>query len=500
PDSNTYTVSPKGDKLAFTLRPQREGFVWSTDVDIYIVDTDPNRGPEQPVLITGAYDGTASNPAFSGDGTKLAWLQMETPKYEADINRIHVFDVMEGRELPLSLARDWDQSPSDLTWSWDDRVLYATVDIKGSTQIFAIDIAEGRRTDITSEYGYGIVEVPQPISASELLVYAGDLDKPGNAFVIPSTYSRGGGGGSGPPPTPRQLTDVNGDKLRGVYLDKAHDFWFKGARGDLVHGWYLLPYGFDAAKKWPLAMIVHGGPQQNNDKAFSYAQWNENMYANAGFFTVLINFHGSPSYGQDFTNSINNQWGGYPYEDLILGLDYLLDQFDFIDSNRMVSLGASYGGYMQNWLNGHTDRFQCLVNHDGEFDLTSSYYSTDELWFPEYDLDGVPFRGAESLKPLYRERYSDGYKRWSPSEYADQMKTPTLFIHGQNDFRLSLSQSIMPFTLLRRKGIQARLMYFPDEDHWTNRKANSIRWFTEVMRWISGCTNTSLPYELPQLL
>ncbi|KAJ1911779.1 dipeptidylpeptidase [Mycoemilia scoparia] len=493
-DLSFYTVSKQGDKVAIVVKPPSIDLAWKTNVDVYLIDVDDHM---HPTLITGSsedghsddgklvkFDGAASHPVFSNDGKKLAWFQMETPCYESDIKRIYIYDI-ETKER-RSIARDWDLSPDSIVWSNDDSTLYVSVEETGKYKLYQMDVQTGtKRKPIINNGNMGRV-LTLPGQNDRLVYFHSETDKTGNIFSIKLNAEDDGSGDSH---EIRQLTDTNADTMKDVYLGKPNEFWFHGAGGDLVHGWFIYPYGFDPAKKWPLAMIVHGGPQQANTQGFSYAQWNPNMYANAGFLTVEINFHGSPSYGQNFTNSIRYQWGGYPYQDIMLGLDYMLKNHgNIIDENRMVSLGASYGGYMQNWINGQTDRFKALVSHDGEFDLTESYYSTDELWFPEYDLGGTPYKHPEV------------YKKWSPSEFVNNMKTPTLFIHGQNDFRLTLDQSITAFTALRRRGVDARLMYFPDEDHWTNKNSNSVRWATEVIRWISKHTNNELPYELPSLV
>ncbi|KAJ1931720.1 dipeptidylpeptidase, partial [Linderina macrospora] len=235
----------------------------------------------------------------------------------------------------------------------------------------------------------------------------------------------------------RQLTHSNEDKLQNVHISPAEDFWFAGARNDSVHGWLLKPYNFNPSKKYPLALMVHGGPQGANMHMFGMGQWNPNLYASAGFVTVQINFHGSSSYGQEFTDSITQQWGGYPFEDLMKGVDHVISENAFVDKNRLVALGGSYGGYMMNWLNGNTKRFRALVAHDGQFNTIAGYYSTDELWFPEHDLGGVPFV----------ERSREVYERWNPERLAGEFSTPTLFIHGEKDFRLTTEQSVAPWTL-----------------------------------------------------
>jgi dipeptidyl aminopeptidase/acylaminoacyl peptidase len=241
-------------------------------------------------------------------------------------------------------------------------------------------------------------------------------------------------------------------------------------------GWLLRPAGFDPTKTYPMAYLIHGGPQSSWSDSFS-TRWNPQVYTGAGYVAVFINFHGSTSYGQEFTNSISRNWGSYPYEDIMASLKYVFQTYPFIDSKRVAGLGASYGGYMINWLNGHTeDHFKCFVNHDGLFDLKSMYYSTEELYFPEFDMGGTPFDNPEL------------YDKWNPSKFVQKWRTPTLVIHGGKDYRVPPDQGFATFTALQRRGIPSRLLYFPDENHWVLKQANSLRWHREVLNWINNYT------------
>ncbi|KAJ2795322.1 Dipeptidyl-peptidase 5, partial [Coemansia helicoidea] len=461
-----FAVDGSGAQVAFVVRQPSELMATVTNVDVYLVPAD---GSQAPRLLTGNVDGIASGPAFSPDGRRVAWLQMETPGYESDISRIYVHDI--AANTTQSIARDWTLSPTALLWSADATQLYAVTNDAGDIPVYTVAVPSGRRARIT---GRGAVSGLRRAANGRLLLLRSDHDECNNIHELTVGSDQ-----------LRQLTDVNGDKLRDVYLGAGEDFWFRGARGERVHGWLVKPVGFDPRKKYPLAYLVHGGPQQANSHAFSYAQWNPNMYASAGFVTVQINFHGSPGYGQKFTDSINRQWGGYPFEDLMRGLDHLAT-LGFIDVERAVALGASYGGYMMNWLNARTERFRALVNHDGLFSTPLFWYSTEELWFPEHDFGGLPYH------PNARRTY----ERFNPERYAADFATPTLFVHGANDFRVPLEQSLAPFTLLRRRGIPAKLVYFPNENHWIQRTGNSVRWFTEVLQWISDHTNNTIPYKL----
>ncbi|KAJ2137797.1 dipeptidylpeptidase [Coemansia sp. RSA 788] len=462
-EAEGYAVSNDGQHAAYVVRSPSPDLSWSTNVDIYLV---PCNGSGQPELLTEAYKGAASNPVFSADGSALAWLQMETPGYESDIRRIFVRNITTGQTH--SVARDWDLSPHFMIWSADSSVLYTLVQSRGDSKVVTVNVLTGARAELT---GSGYTASIARLGTDRLLAVYTNTTETHDIYTI-DVNSVGA--------PMRRLTQANRDKLHDVYLGEAEDFWFAGARNEQVHGWMVRPHGFNASQKYPLALLIHGGPQQANGHAFGYAQWNPNMYASAGFVTVQINFHGSPGYGQNFTDSIRQQWGGLPYEDLMKGVDHVIATYGFIDAQRLVALGGSFGGYMANWLNANTDRFSALVAHDGEFNLISGYYSTDELWFAEHDIGGVPF--TANGRP--------NYERFNPERLAAKFKTPTLFVHGASDFRLSLEQSLAPWTLLRRRGIPARLVYFENEDHWINHAGNSVRWYSEVLGWISQWTTS----------
>ncbi|KAJ2058960.1 dipeptidylpeptidase [Coemansia sp. S146] len=461
-----HTVDRQGRNAAFTVRTPEDGQSWTTNVGVYTVPVD---GTDKPRLLSSGIEGISSAPAFSADGRWLAWLQIKELAYESGQKRIYVGDLVSGKVA--AVAHDWDRSPQSLVWSQDGTSLYAVVADSGNNNVYVVDVESGRRKPLTDTGSASAVR----LLGKDLVLLHSNTDSPVDIHRL--NVSSG---------ERHALTAVNRKALKNVYMGSAEDFSFTGARGDQVHGWLVKPPSFDPSKQYPLACLIHGGPQQCNTHSFGHSQWNPNVYASAGFIAVQINFHGSSSYGQNFTDSIQQQWGGYPYEDLMKGLDYLLSEHGFIDGSRMVALGASYGGYMVNWINAQTTRFRALVSHDGMFSVPSFWYSTEELWFPEHDFGGVPF--DPDVRPHY--------ELFNPERCAANFSTPTLFIHGANDFRLTADQSLAPFTLLRRKGIPARLMFFPDENHWTSRTANSVRWYTEVLRWISAFTNTTLPYAL----
>jgi dipeptidyl aminopeptidase/acylaminoacyl peptidase len=273
----------------------------------------------------------------------------------------------------------------------------------------------------------------------------------------------------------KQITFINIEKVSQLEMNSLENFWFDGAGGTRVQGFILKPPFFSVKNKYPLIFLVHGGPQGQWGDEFHY-RWNAQMFASRGYVVVMINPRGSTGYGQKFTDEISKDWGGKVYEDLMNGLDYVLKTYSFIDGNRMAAAGASYGGYMMNWILGHTNSFRCIVSHDGVFNPASAYGTTEELWFNEWEFGGTPYKNPEL------------YKKWSPMEFAQNFKTPTLVIHGQQDYRLDVSEGFQLFTALQRQGVKSKMLYFPDEFHFVSKPQNAELWYKTVLDWIDENT------------
>jgi dipeptidyl aminopeptidase/acylaminoacyl peptidase len=280
----------------------------------------------------------------------------------------------------------------------------------------------------------------------------------------------------------RAVSHLNDSLLAQVSMAKIESFTFKGAHGDEVEGFLVKPPNFDASKKYPVKFLIHGGPQGAWGDDWSY-RWNPQLFASPtsgssnsttsiGYVVIMINFHGSTGYGQKFIDAINGDWGGAPFEDLMKGLDYAEEHYAFIDRTRECALGASYGGYAINWILGHTDRFKCLVSHDGMFNAESAWGTTEELWFNTWEFKGTPYDNRAS------------YEKWSPQQYAKNFKTPTLVIHGQRDYRLDVSEGLQLFTTLQMEGVPSKMLYFPDEGHWVMKPQNSQLWYKTVNDWV----------------
>ncbi len=461
--SEDYTVSPDAKVVVFSARDAGREEAWSTNFDLYSVPLDASAAPKK-LTTNPAWD---AQPVFSPDGGRLAHLAMSRPGFEADRYRVVVREWASGAEKSLDLRADdsprGDRSPGSIAWSADGRELLLTADHVGQHPVFALDVATGKSRLVVKE---GQSASPQPAGGGRILFARNTLLGPTELHTVARDGS-----------DERVVTRINEARVAAVRFGKPEQFSFPGALGETVYGWVVQPVDFDPAKKYPVAFLIHGGPQGSFGNDFHY-RWNPQAYAGAGYAAVMVDFHGSTGYGQAFTDAIRGDWGGKPYEDLAKGLDHALARYPFLDATRVCALGASYGGYMINWIAGQplADRFKCLVSHDGNIDERSAYFMTEELWFPEWEHGGTPWDNPQ------------GYAKHNPIDSVQNWKTPTLVIHGQKDYRVVYSQGLGTFTALRRKGIPSKLLFFPDENHWVLKPANSIQWHETVLGWLDQWT------------
>jgi dipeptidyl aminopeptidase/acylaminoacyl peptidase len=451
-----YAFTPGGLGIVFGARDVGRSEAWSTNFDLYFVPIDASAKPKNLTQANPAWD---SYPAFSPDGKTLAYLAMKRPGYEADRFRIVLRSWPDGKERVLT--EGWDRSPSDLSFSADGKELYCTADDLGQHALFAVDVASGK---VRTVVGKGHVVAPQV--ASGRIVYMLDtLEGPAEVCSVRFDGE-----------DRRKLTSINDARLSAARLGQPEQFTFKGAGGDTVYVYIVKPVDFDAAKKYPVAFLIHGGPQGSFGNDFHY-RWNPQTYAGRGYAAVMVDFHGSTGYGQAFTDAINGDWGGKPLEDLKKGLDATLAKYPWMDGANVAALGASYGGYMINWIAGNwSDRFKCLVAHDGNLDERFSYFATEELWFPEWEHGGTPWDNPQ------------GYAKHNPVDFVKNWKTPTLVVHGGKDFRVVETGGFATFTALQRKGIPSKFLYFPDENHWVLKPQNSVLWHDTVLDWLDRWT------------
>jgi dipeptidyl aminopeptidase/acylaminoacyl peptidase len=449
-DEASYRFSPDGKTVAFSVKAVGRSEAWSTNFDIYEVAA-AGGTPRNLTADNPAWD---AEPAYSPDGRWLAYKAMTRPGFESDRFHLVVMDRASGAKRVV--AGDWDRSVESLAWSADGRALYVTADDLGQRPLFRVDVASGKVTKLT---GPGTVHAWDAGRAGAVYSLS-TLSSPAQLFWLAGDQG------------PRQLTRANEARLSDIRFGEFEQFSFPGHGGDTVYGYVVKPWNWVPGGRYPIAFFVHGGPQSSFLNDWSY-RWNPQVYAGAGYAFVFIDFHGSPGYGQAFTDSISRDWGGKPLEDLQKGLAAAVARYPWLDRSRACALGASYGGYMINWIAGNwPDGFRCLVNHDGTFDMRSMYYSTEELWFQEWE-NGGPYYDAVEL-----------HERFNPARFVDRWRTPMLVIHGELDYRIPVSQGLATFTALQRRGIESRLLEFPDENHWVLKPADSLQWHQTVLGWL----------------
>ncbi len=451
-----YTFTPDGDAVVFTVRLAGEREPWSTDFDLYIAPAD---GSHDARLLTTENRAWDTQPVFSPDGGKFAYLAMERPGFEADRFRILLQDWPHGKTRVLT--QDWDRSVGSMTFSPDGQTLLVTAQNLGNRSLFAVDVASGEVRELIHE---GTIRSPS--FAGNHIVFGMDH------LRSPVELYRARIDATGVEP----ITAVNLKRVASTRLGEPEQITFQGAEGGEVYAWLVKPVDFDPTKRYPVAFIIHGGPQGSSSNNFHY-RWNPQIYAAAGYAVLLVDFHGSTGYGQDFTDAITGDWGGKPLEDLQKGLAAVIAQNPWMDGDRACALGASYGGYMVNWIAGNwPEGFRCLVNHDGVFDQRIMYYGTEELWFPEWEHGGTYWESEL------------GYERHNPVMHVEKWQTPMLVIHGAQDHRVPLEHGIGAFTALQRKGVPSQFLYFPDENHWVLSPANGVQWHEAVLAWMDRWT------------
>ena len=446
--------SPDGRTVYFALREAGRIESTSTNLDIFAAPAD---GSAPPTNLTDANDATDTQPAVSPDGRKLAYLAMRRPGYEADRTVLTIRDLATGKAV--SLTERWDRSVGSIAWAADSKSLYVTAEDTQEVPLWRVDAASGQVTRLTQEGHVSAVALTPrgPVVAMD------SLTAPGDFYRVAGTGA------------PVRLTSVNAAKLAGIDMPTVERFSFTGANNDTVWGYAVRPAG--STGKVPVAFMVHGGPQGSSNNSWSY-RWNPAVFAGAGYGLVAVDFHGSTGYGQGFTDAIRNNWGGWPLEDLQKGLAAATAKFTWLDADNACALGASYGGYMMNWIEGRwPDRFKCIVQHDGVFDARAMAYETEELWFDEWEHGG---------KAYFED--PEAFEKWNPVNYVTRWKTPQLVITGEKDFRIPYTQGLAAFTALQRRDIPSRLLVFPNENHWVLKPKNSRQWYGEVLGWMDRWT------------
>ncbi|CAF3816332.1 unnamed protein product [Rotaria sp. Silwood1] len=461
-----WSFSANGNSFAYTRQyDETSAVAWSTNLDIYTVDL--NTPGQRSICITCDNLAADTDPSYSPiDNNVLIYRSQSKPGYEADQFKIKLYD---GSNSKKTLLDDWDRSIQTVTWSVDGQSLFLELGEEARNVLYHLSnlFTNQPPTRLLSNGTSRDVNV-HPMNSRMFVFTYQSFVEPTNIYLYLSNGSM------------QSLTDHNKALLAKVKMSPmAETFSFSGARGDKVWGWHMPPSsGTD--KPAPLAFLIHGGPQSSWDDVWGFG-WNFQTYASQGYAVIAINFHGSDSYGQNFTDSIIGQYGSLPFEDLQLGLTYALKKFPYIDPNRAVAMGASYGGYMVYWIAGHPEmsrRFKTLISHNGVFDTRAKGYSTEELWFTEHDIGGyTPWENPAA------------YERYNPLKHVANWTQPMLIILGAHDYRVPDTQGISAFNALQRRGIESRLVYFPTENHWIVNPLNSIAWYEQVQGWMHKWTN-----------
>lgn len=447
-----YAFSPDGKEIAFLRNPDKVEAI-STNSDIYVVSV--SGGTARNITIRNkGYD---AGPVYTPDGKSILYRSQATEGFEADRWRLMNYNRATGTSTEITRA--FDLQVDELALSPDGNSVYFTAGERGNHPIYKVSTQGGQPQQVIGDiYAGGIQVAPD----GTLVFSSSSIDAP------PEIY-RGNGAST------IALTHINGELMAAHGLKRAEETEWTGALGKKIHGYVVKPANFDANKKYPLLVLIHGGPQGAWNNSWSN-RWNPAVFADAGYIVFAPNPRGSTGYGQQFVNEISADWGGKAYTDIMNGVADVIRRNSFIDKNRVGAAGASYGGYMINWIEGHNNdprfRFKVLVSHDGVYNLESMYGATEELWFTDWEFKGTPW-----TNPMM-------YARWSPSKFVNNFKTPILIVHGELDFRVPIGESLQLFTAVQRKGIDSKLLIFPDEGHWVLKPQNSQLWYHTVIGWV----------------
>lgn len=448
----TFDVSPDGRTIAVAINSTPPPYKDYLNNDIYLVPTD---GSGTLKNITPENKGDDSNPQFAPDGRTLVFKRLKTPYYNGEFQKLWRHDLATGQNSPITEQLDY--TVGDVAFSADGRTLWLTAEDKGVVPIFRINAD-----------GTGLTAVHRPGSAGNLEVQGATIvflhntsSRPDELFALDPTTGAA-----------RPLTKFNAELLAKIDFGRMEEYWFEGAAGDQVHGWLYFPPGFDPAKRYPLLQLMHGGPHTMNRDAWSY-RWNAHVMAAPGYVVTWVNRHGSTGFGQKYCQSIHNEWGDKPLEDILKSTDYLLKKHPNLDPKRMAAAGGSYGGYMAAWVAGHTDRFACLINHAGVNDFITQFGADVTSFGFTKVLGGTPWENVA------------GMQRNNPTTYAKNFKTPMLIIHGEKDYRVPYVNGTALYGIYQAMGLPSRLVVFPDENHWILTPQNSIYWNWEFQSWLA---------------
>ncbi len=467
-----YAISPDGTEVCYTSNRTKgaagqSAAAWTTNNDLFIVGTQSG----EPLNITADNPGSDASPQYSPNGRYIAYTSQARNGYESDLIRLRVYDREAGKTIDLTPG--FDQWVGGFAWAPDSNTIYFTAPEHAEQPVFKTSVTSPKVEKVLPGMNDDLSVSPD---GTWLLLTRTSLTEPTTIYRVPlPTHEVTNSGDITVHETKINFIRLNYENkalLAELDMNPAEFVTTPGAQGAEIQSLLLKPPGFDPGKKYPGLLLVHGGPQGAWEDAWGY-RWNAQMFAARGYVVLMTNFHGSTGYGQKFVESISGDWGGAPYQDLMNATDYL-EKLDYVDKTRMVAAGASYGGFMIDWIATHTDRFKALVSHDGVYDNPSMYGETEEVWFDEWEFKGLPWEKESMALRL----------KWSPSSYVQNIKTPMLLVQGAKDFRVPEGQAFQLFTALQRRGIKSKLLYFPDEGHWVLKPQNSELWYKTVLGWL----------------
>jgi dipeptidyl aminopeptidase/acylaminoacyl peptidase len=452
-----YDISPDGAELCYAVNLDPVPAV-STNTDLYALPLGGGAEPQQPVKITNGL-GADATPRYSPDGKYLAWRAQARAGYEADRWQLMLLDRSTGKVA--NLTESIDRWVNSFVWAPDSNSLFFTTGDRGRQAIQWIPIKGGAMH--VAAAGDSELDDMMLTHDGKTMVYTQQTGE--SPIEIYRAASSGG--------APSALTHLNDAALNAHQLTPLEEFWVDAPDGAHIHSFLIKPYGFDPERKYPVIMLIHGGPQGHWGHNWTY-RWNAQVFAAAGYVVVEPNPRGSTGYGQKFIDEINGDWGGKVFDDIMAVTDHVVANIPYADGSRMTAAGGSYGGYMIDWILGHTQRFKALISHDGVYDLTSEFGATEELWFPLWENGGAPWDKPED------------YQKWSPSSYVKEFHTPTLIFHGELDFRVPEDQGLELFTALQMQKVPSKLVIFPDEGHWVLKPRNSLFWYKTFLDWLDS--------------
>ena len=484
-DFSNYDLNNDGTKVAFSAHLRNNKEAWNTGFKTYYFDLELMK---KPVCITNHTMARTQNPVFNKDSTKIGYLAMKTPGLESEILHLEVYNILTGKTIVFPNYEEL--SIQSFLWDSDSKIIFCATTFQ-ENKLFIIDIKNVTKPLILSyDVKYEDMSYTLPVFALKnnkvSVTKISGYDTPERLLLLKNNNIN----------YQIDILDLNEEFMKNKFISKAEPFSFKGGYNDDVFGFFFRPIDFDPEKSYPVVVLIHGGPEGSWTHAWG-TSWNPQMYTSRGYSVIMINPHGSVGFGEKFQDDVRNHWGAAPFEDIIIGVTYILNNHSFLDRTRMCAAGASYGGYMINWIQGHNYinetlgrdwTFNCLANHDGVFSHISMFYSTEELWFPKEEFCN---KNYGDCNPWEGKKIREWFEVFSPEIYVKNWNTPMLIIHGGKDYRVPLTEGLSAFTALQLRGIPSEFLYLYEENHWVLKAENQVKWFDEVFKFFDKYTDSN---------